>query len=78
MKNLTATLVFTSALAFSPSLYAGSCGGGDHTHSAQEKAMSIFNKADNNSDGFINAGARFCREPGFGRRCGGLLFGARA
>ena len=56
MKNLTATLVFTSVLAFSPSLYAGSCGGGDHTHSAQEKAMSIFNKADNNSDGFINAG----------------------
>ncbi len=56
MKNITATLVFTSVLAFSPSLYAGSCGGGDHTHSAQEKAMIIFNKADNNSDGFINAG----------------------
>ena len=56
MKNLTAALVFTSVLAFSPSLYAGSCGGGDHTHSVQEKAMSIFDKADNNNDGFINTG----------------------
>lgn len=54
MKNIFSIAVGILVLSSGTTVYAGSCGGGDHSHPSKEKmAMQIFEKADTNNDGFI-------------------------
>ena len=54
MKNIFGIGLGILILTSGASVYASSCGGGDHSHPTKQKmAMQIFDKADTNSDGFI-------------------------
>ncbi|MAV86850.1 MAG: hypothetical protein CMM67_01245 [Rhodospirillaceae bacterium] len=53
MKNIFSIGLGLTFLALASTAQAGSCGGGNQSHSKEEMAMHIFDKADANSDGFI-------------------------
>ena len=53
-KMASFTAVVISTALFAGSVYAGSCSGDGHSHSAQEMALKYFSQMDTNEDALVS------------------------